>query len=182
MATTSGRDWIFTHAFSQSSFKTYEKNGLARRDTVHPRVFGAGGRYQPGDQTRDAGAGSADRRARHAVERALGQRARVYFATDAGLGRGAQDQPGPYPAGSSHAERPCGELPRTVPRRVPERKLVPHSQRCAPDAGGMAPGLQLRASAQFAWLQDPTGVRGQNKNGKLQLSLVEKNGAGQSTL
>jgi hypothetical protein len=33
MATTSGRDWIFTHAFSQSSFKTYEKNGLARRDT-----------------------------------------------------------------------------------------------------------------------------------------------------
>jgi hypothetical protein len=34
MATTSGRDWIFTHAFSQSSFKTYEKNGLARRDTL----------------------------------------------------------------------------------------------------------------------------------------------------
>ncbi len=33
MATTNGRDWIFTHAFSESSFKTYEKNGLARRDT-----------------------------------------------------------------------------------------------------------------------------------------------------
>jgi hypothetical protein len=33
MATTNSRDWIFTHAFSESSFKTYEKNGLARRDT-----------------------------------------------------------------------------------------------------------------------------------------------------
>jgi hypothetical protein len=34
MATTNSRDWIFTHAFSESSFKSYEKNGLARRDTV----------------------------------------------------------------------------------------------------------------------------------------------------
>jgi ATP-binding cassette subfamily B protein len=33
MATTNSRDWIFTHAFSESSFKSYEKNGLARRDT-----------------------------------------------------------------------------------------------------------------------------------------------------
>jgi hypothetical protein len=35
MATTNSRDWIFTHAFSESSFKTYEKNGLARRDTIY---------------------------------------------------------------------------------------------------------------------------------------------------
>jgi hypothetical protein len=34
MATTNGRDWVFTHAISESSFKTYEKSGLARRDTV----------------------------------------------------------------------------------------------------------------------------------------------------
>jgi len=34
MATTNSRDWIFTHAFSESSFKSYEKNGLARRDTI----------------------------------------------------------------------------------------------------------------------------------------------------
>jgi hypothetical protein len=34
MATTNGGDWIFTHAFSESSFKTYEKNGLARTDTL----------------------------------------------------------------------------------------------------------------------------------------------------
>jgi hypothetical protein len=35
MATTNCRDWIFTHAFSESSFKTHEKNGLARRGTLH---------------------------------------------------------------------------------------------------------------------------------------------------
>ena len=34
MATTNCRDWIFTHAFSESSFKTREKNGLARRGTI----------------------------------------------------------------------------------------------------------------------------------------------------
>jgi len=34
MATTNCRDWIFTHAFSESSFKTHEKNGLARRGTI----------------------------------------------------------------------------------------------------------------------------------------------------
>jgi hypothetical protein len=39
MATTNGRDWIFTHAFSQSSFKTYGKNGLARWDTKDVRSF-----------------------------------------------------------------------------------------------------------------------------------------------
>jgi hypothetical protein len=30
------RDWIFTHAFSESSSKAYGKNGLGRRDTKHP--------------------------------------------------------------------------------------------------------------------------------------------------
>jgi hypothetical protein len=35
MATTNCRDWIFTHAFSESSFKTHEKNGLARRGTMN---------------------------------------------------------------------------------------------------------------------------------------------------
>src|ERR1035437_2489461 len=34
MATTNCRDWIFTHAFSESSSITYEKNGLARTDTT----------------------------------------------------------------------------------------------------------------------------------------------------
>lgn len=29
-----GRNGIFTHAFSESSSKTYGKNGLSRRDTV----------------------------------------------------------------------------------------------------------------------------------------------------
>src|ERR1035437_2625470 len=40
MATTNSRDWIFTHAFSESSFKTCEKNGLARRDTIIFRSTG----------------------------------------------------------------------------------------------------------------------------------------------
>jgi hypothetical protein len=31
---TNCRNGKFTHAFSESSFKTYEKNGLARRDTL----------------------------------------------------------------------------------------------------------------------------------------------------
>src|ERR1035437_10121789 len=38
MATTNCRDWIFTHAFSESSSKTYEKNGLARTDTMRPVI------------------------------------------------------------------------------------------------------------------------------------------------
>ena len=45
MATTNGRDWIFTHAFSESSFKTYEKNGLARTDTIE--VANANVKTQP---------------------------------------------------------------------------------------------------------------------------------------
>jgi hypothetical protein len=40
MATTNGRDWVFTHAISESSFKTYEKSGLARRDTVEALLQG----------------------------------------------------------------------------------------------------------------------------------------------
>jgi putative transposase len=35
MATTNCRDWIFTHAFSESSSKPFGKNGLPRRDTLH---------------------------------------------------------------------------------------------------------------------------------------------------
>jgi hypothetical protein len=31
-----GRNWIFTHAFSESSSKPYEKNGLTRVDTFDP--------------------------------------------------------------------------------------------------------------------------------------------------
>lgn len=33
MAPMSCRNGVFTHAFSESSSKAYEKNGLARRDT-----------------------------------------------------------------------------------------------------------------------------------------------------
>src|ERR1035437_650442 len=40
MAATNCRDWIFTHAFSESSSSTYEKNGLARRDTIYQRLLG----------------------------------------------------------------------------------------------------------------------------------------------
>jgi hypothetical protein len=81
----------------------------------YPRVPCAGGRYQPGQRTSDARAGSADRRARPAGECAIRQRAGVHLAADAGLGRGTQDYAGSHPAGASHAERPCGELPPGSP-------------------------------------------------------------------
>src|ERR1035437_3218498 len=46
MATTNCRNWISTHAFSESSSSTYEKNGLARRDTLdrprQVRLYGKG--------------------------------------------------------------------------------------------------------------------------------------------
>jgi len=34
MATTNCRDWIFTHAFGESSSKTCEQSGLARTDRI----------------------------------------------------------------------------------------------------------------------------------------------------
>jgi putative transposase len=66
-------------------------------------------------------------------------------------------QPGcPLP----HAERLCGEFPRPAARRLPECKLVPYNEQCAPEGRSMAPGVQLQSPAQLAGLQDTTEVRG----------------------
>src|SRR6266478_6196763 len=68
------------------------------------------------------------RRARPAGGCAVGQRAGVLLAPDAGLGGGAQGRTGAYPTGPSDAERPCRELPRAAARQMPQRELVPYIQ------------------------------------------------------
>ena len=50
-----------------------------------------------------------------------------------GWAEDAKDQTGAYPTGPAHAERPRRELPRPAARRMPQRELVPHPQRCAHD-------------------------------------------------
>jgi putative transposase len=65
----------------------------------------------------------------------------VLLAADAGLGRRAEDRAGAHPAGEADAERARGELPRTAARRVPERALVPHAERCAGYTGRLAAGV-----------------------------------------
>ena len=60
------------------------------------------------------------------------------FAAHAGLGRGTEDRAGAYPAGQTDAERARGELPRQAARRVPERALVPHAERCTGYTGRLA--------------------------------------------
>ena len=114
--------------------------------------------HQLGQRTGDAGAGAADRRARPAAECTFRQQAEVHLAADARLGRGAQDCAGSHPAGPADAERTRRELQRQAARRVPQHKLVPHSERRAGDAGELAARVQLRTPAQLAGLQNAGGV------------------------
>jgi transposase InsO family protein len=55
--------------------------------------------------------------------------------------RELEDRAGAYPARPPDAKRPRRELPRTVARRVPQRKLVPDLERCAQHSGELAPGV-----------------------------------------
>src|ERR1700722_17342999 len=130
---------------------------------LHARVSGAGSRHQSGLGTRDQGAGAADRRTRPTGTPALGQRARVYLAAPAGLGRRLEGRAGAHPAGQADAERACRELPRKTARRVLERKLVPYTERRKKHPGKLAAGVQLRASAQLARLQDAGGVPAESR-------------------
>ncbi len=95
--------------------------------------------------------------------------------------------------GKTDAERARRKLPRKVARRVPQRELVPHSQRCTKHPGKLAARVQLRASAQLAQLGVPAEGRlcrtasttkaarsfqSKTKTGKLVSSVDEKKGAG----
>jgi putative transposase len=53
----------------------------------------------------------------------------------------SEDWKGAHPAGTPDAERPRRELPRTAARRVPQRQLVPHLERCSNDPGELAEGV-----------------------------------------
>ena len=122
------------------------------------RVCGLGSRHQPRQRSCDAGAGAADRRAWQAGSGTLGQRAGVHLAPHAGLGGRLEVRPGPYPAGSTDAERPRRKLPRQAARRMPQHKLVQNPQRCPIYSLGLAPGIQHRTSPQLARLPHPARV------------------------
>ncbi len=87
---------------------------------------------------------------------ALGQRSGVHLAAHAGLGGGLEGRAGAHPAGQADAERPCRELPRQAARRVPQRQLVPHAQRCTEHSGKLAV-TSTTASARTA--RSTTGRR-----------------------
>jgi hypothetical protein len=99
---------------------------------------------------------TVDRRAWPPGERALGQRTGVHLASDAGLGGRLEGGAGAYPARPADAERTCRELPREAARRVPQRALVPHAERC-PEHPGNAGVRSTTASVRTA--RSPTGRR-----------------------
>ena len=129
--------------------------GAERGGCLHAGVFGLGSGYELCQPESDASAGCDCGRAGPTASDPLRQRAGVDEPAFSGVVRGTADRVGAHPARQADAERPHGELSRTVAGRVFDGELVSEPVRCAAEDRSVAEGVQRRTSAQQLGIQTP---------------------------
>src|SRR5262249_12318499 len=122
-------------------------SGAERGRCLHTGVFGPGSGYELCQSESDPRTGCDRGRTRSAAGDSLRQRTGVDEPTFFGLVRGAADRVSAHSTRKADAERACGELSRTVARRVSEPELVLELVRRTAEDRSVAKGVQGRTTA-----------------------------------